>query len=203
MACSAVRAANGPAIAIPMPAMNSRRRMCPPQGPRLWNGSLALYGSAVTICSQGPAMYRATDDVGNGSIATEPPSLAYHPMSAILPIATKIARRRNMSRWAKNGSRPGASGARNRASTNPHSKVACVVVRHLTRGTMRPCTLRSAMAIIAPAACSNRCRRGGGASRSVVAETALITMFDPRRPEDSLAPRKMGRERLNLRRRPC
>ena len=35
-----------------------------------------------------------------GSIATEPPSLAYHPMSAILPIATKIARRRNMSRWA-------------------------------------------------------------------------------------------------------
>jgi hypothetical protein len=66
------------------------------------------------------------------------------------------------TRRAKNGSRPGASGARNRASTNPHSKVACVVVRHLTRGTMRPCTLRSPMAIIAPAACSNRCRRGGG-----------------------------------------
>src|SRR5256885_12801 len=35
---------------------------------------------------------------------------------------------------------------------------------------------------------SNRCRRGGGASRSVVAETALIAMLDPRRPEDSLAP---------------
>jgi len=46
------------------------------------------------------------------------------------------------------------------------------------------------MAIIAPAACSNRCRRGGGASRSVVA--ALISMFDPRRPEDSLAQRKNG-----------
>src|SRR2546421_8143668 len=35
---------------------------------------------------------------------------------------------------------------------------------------------------------SNRCRRGGGASRSVVAETALIAMFDPRQPEDSLPP---------------
>ena len=78
------------------------------------------------------------------------------------PFATNFMRRCNQSRRAKNGSRPGASGARNRASTNPHSKVACVVVRHLTRGTMRPCTLLSPMAIIAPAACSNRCRRGGG-----------------------------------------
>jgi hypothetical protein len=77
-----------------------------------------------------------------------------------------------------------------------------VKTRKVTRGTIRPCTLRSAMAIIAPAACSNRCRRGGGASRSVVTETALIAMFHPRRPEDSLAPRKMGRGRLNLKRRP-
>src|SRR5215211_3799293 len=38
---------------------------------------------------------------------------------------------------------------------------------------------------------SNRCRRGGGASRSVVAETALIAMFDPR-PEDSLIPTENG-----------
>jgi hypothetical protein len=37
----------------------------------------------------------------------------------------------------------------------------------------------------------------------VVAETALIAMFDPRRPEDSLAPHeKWGGGRLNLRRRP-
>src|SRR5262249_48659401 len=43
---------------------------------------------------------------------------------------------------------------------------------------------------------SKRCRRGGGASRSVVSETALIAMFDPRRPEDSPAPRKMGRGRI-------
>jgi hypothetical protein len=41
-----------------------------------------------------------------------------------------------------------------------------------------------------------------GASRNVVAETALIAMFDPRRPEESLAARKMGRGRLNFRRRP-
>src|SRR5262245_48610911 len=33
---------------------------------------------------------------------------------------------------------------------------------------------------------SKRCRLGGGASRSVVSETALIAMFDPRRPEVSL-----------------
>src|SRR6516165_7485066 len=39
---------------------------------------------------------------------------------------------------------------------------------------------------------SNRCRRGGGDSRSVVAETALIAMFDPRRPEDSLALHENG-----------
>src|SRR5438445_6127019 len=39
---------------------------------------------------------------------------------------------------------------------------------------------------------SNRCRRGGVASRSVVAETALIAMFDPRQPEDSLLPTRNG-----------
>src|SRR3954451_21929434 len=41
---------------------------------------------------------------------------------------------------------------------------------------------------------SNRCRRGGGASRSVVAETAPIAMFDPRRPADSFAPHEKCEE---------
>src|SRR5262245_33797596 len=38
--------------------------------------------------------------VGFGSFATERPSSGYRPMSAILPIATEIARRCNVSRWA-------------------------------------------------------------------------------------------------------
>src|SRR6516164_8587350 len=59
-----------------------------------------------------------------------------------------------------------------------------------------------AVAIIAPAACSNRCRREGALRGAWWRKPALIVMFDPRRPEDSLARRKMGRGRLNLRRRP-
>ena len=62
---------------------------------------------------------------------------------------------REVRKVANSGSRAGASGARNRASTNPHSKVACVFVHHLTRRTTRPCTLRSAMAVIASAVCSS------------------------------------------------
>ena len=69
---------------------------------------------------------------------------------------------------------------RDRASSNLHSKSHASLHPSVRNGDH------------APAACSNRCRRGGGASRSVVAETALIAMFDPRRPEVSLAPRKMG-----------
>src|SRR5262249_16029977 len=70
-------AANRHAAAIPMPAMNSRRRMCPPQGPRLWDGSLAPCRTAVTFYwSTASACIRAyawlecrSGDVGDGSLA--------------------------------------------------------------------------------------------------------------------------------------